>query len=172
MLVCVCVRAFLCMKTLQCQQHRHHIKRLSEKQSLLCVVFVNSQELEILRYPHITSSCRLNWFGQSTWFWLLGKLVPWRNPIPSSLCWTKADKTDEEETLPENGCTNSRVSIPIHCSDLTTAPLPIPSPLLPFLTNSPYITIPSVAVGAYLSEGLQGGGCERRRRRKRRSRSR
>lgn len=51
------------------------------------LVFVCSQEPE----AQTTSCCKVSWYGRSVWFQSLGKLVPWREPSPSSLCRTKTD---------------------------------------------------------------------------------
>lgn len=90
----VCVYMFVCKK-------HHNVSSITKpiwrgflrSQSPLCAVFVNSQEPEIVLSPRNpgTSSCKVNWYGQSIWFQSLGKLVPWREPSPSSLCWTKTD---------------------------------------------------------------------------------
>lgn len=96
--------ACLCVKTLQCQQHqRHHINRLPEKSkpSVCWDFFLNLQELEIivLAPPNPgTSSCRVNWYGWSTWFQSLGKLVPWRDPPP--LSWAGQTQMTHQRNSP------------------------------------------------------------------------
>lgn len=49
------------------------------KPSVCCFgEFTGTRDLVLSPCNPGTSSYRVNWFGQSTWFWLLGKLVPWR----------------------------------------------------------------------------------------------
>lgn len=169
----------------------HHIKRLSEKQSLLCCCeFAGTRDLVLSPRDLGTSSCGANWYGQSIWFQLLGKLVPWRerhSSVPPSLpsplhAGQRQTRTRQNEcTNPEwrNPPANTAVSVaggrivemlsvffflfPTHHSGLTTVPLTLRSSPRSLSLYPLRATIPSsVALGMYLPlEGLQSDGCER-----------
>lgn len=143
---------------------------------------MNSQEPEIVLSPCNpgTSSCKVNWYGQSIWFQSLGKLVPWREPSPSSLCRTKTDdrpkKLSQKRMYKQTGINpqaNTAVSeagvasigFSVFFSSLSSflfnaltsqlLPLTLPAPLhfFPTISLTPFrasVTIPSVALGIYL----------------------
>lgn len=141
-------------QTSQCQQlQQAHIKRLSQKpKPSLCAVFVNSQEPEILCYPHVTLPFSLvEWTGMASLFGFqpLGKLVfPPHCTLQRQMTESLLD--NDVQTGINPAASEAPVGFP-----MTSQLLLWPTALLYYFPTA-FLTNPSVSLGMLLTlAGLQ-----------------